>query len=187
MATLAGIDSAPNQFADLSPIHSPWHDLLTAAMALSRSMEGEMDRALRIVPLRAREFAVLLQVCESPLPGMVSVVARTQRELAARSGMAVGATNELITRLERRGLVQRTVIRVPTARRRGRPEVMVTLTGEGEAVLTSAAAVARRVEELWVGRLARDAAGTDLRDARANGLKRWLTESAAALRGPRAP
>lgn len=177
MASHGGVDSAPNQLGEQAAIRSPWHAMLPAAMALSRLMEGEMDRGLAKLPLRAREFALLREVQEPLFPELTPPPARTQRELAARLGLSHGATNELLSRLERRRLLERT----PAGRgARGRPELTVTLTAGGEAALAAAATIARQVEDDWARRLNRGEQ-TPVPGMRAHGLRRWLLESLAAL------
>jgi len=198
MAPREPISSTPKKFHEVASLLSPWHALLPAAMALSRLMEGEMDRALAAVSLTAREAAALLEVGMASFSGEDQFAlsapggerppepprAATQRGLGGRLGLAPGAASELLARLEQRRLIRREVARESPRRvGRGRPAVAVTLTGAGDVLLAAAAAIARRVEEDWARRLAKEAAGSDVHHARANGLKRWLTESVASLRG----
>ena len=118
-----------------------------------------MDRTLAIVPLTARGFAALAEIAREP--------PRTQGILAARLGLEPSTTSELLARLERRGLLNRG------------PKPIV-LTDRGAAALAAAERIGTRVEDAWARRLAQ-AAGSLLGDARHQGLRRWLTESRAAL------
>ncbi len=136
-----------------------WNGILCAAAALWHLLEAEMDRALAIVPLTGRGFAALAEIAREP--------PRTQGILAARLGLEPSTTSELLARLERRGLLSR------------RPKPIV-LTDAGAAALAAAERIATKVEDAWARRLAQ-AAGSQLGDARHQGLRRWLTESCAAL------
>lgn len=160
-----------------STLHRPdgaWGGLLVASLALSRRLEAEMDHALAIVSLTARGFVALLLIAGDPVP--------TQADLAHRLALEPSTTSELLGRLARRKLVRR-----DPARRGGRrcpprhtgPAVVLTRTGE--AVLAEAARIATTVEEDWARRLA-IGAGSPFTGMRAYGLRRWLTESTAALR-----
>ncbi len=155
-----------------------WHGLLPAALALSRALEREMDRALSVVPLSACGFVVLLTIeREAPL---------TQGTLARTLSVGAATLSEQLRRLERSGLLRRNPARRGGAPRGGahsasgadQPEA--TLTDRGAAVLSAAEEIAVRVERAWARRLA--AAGNDPQSVgRAVGLRRWLTESRAAL------
>jgi DNA-binding MarR family transcriptional regulator len=171
----------PNKFETQARVLSPWHALLTGATGLSGLMEGEMDRALAIVGLTAREFAALLEIRAWRI-SQGSTSEPSQRELGARLGLTRGGTSQLVGRLERRALVERQVAARMAEARRGRPRSVLTLTSRGEETLAEAATIARRVENDWARRLAREAAGTDLELLRASGLRRLLTESLGALR-----
>jgi len=165
-----------------------WHGLLPAALALSRTLEREMDRALGFVPLSACGFVVLLAIATEVPP--------TQEALARRLSLGAGAMSEQLRRLERSGLLRRNPARwgahsgsgagahsgsgagVHSGSDAGLPAA--TLTERGAAVLAKAEEIAVRVERSWARRLA--AGGDDPRSvARALGLRRWLTESRAAL------
>lgn len=133
-----------------------------------------MDRALAVVPLSARGFVTLLEVEKEPIP--------TQAHLARCLRLRPGTTSDLLRRLEQGGLVRR-----DPARRGGRrpqppgPREAVTLTEAGQAALAKAVGIAAKVEDEWARRLGRPGDRT-IPGLRAYGLKRWLTESAAALR-----
>jgi DNA-binding MarR family transcriptional regulator len=131
-------------------------------MAFSREVEGEMDRALAIVPLSARGFAALYEIATGPEPKSGDT-ALSQRALAARLGLRSSTVSELLGRLRRRGLV------------RG-----MAVSEAGLAVLAHAERVARRLEDDWSRRLDA-AAATPVRGLRVQGLRRWLAESRVAL------
>ena len=136
-----------------------WNGILCAAAALWHQLEAEMDRALAIVPLTARGFATLAEIAREP--------PSCQGTLAAHLGLQPSTTSELLKRLERRGLL----------RRRPKP---IVLTDRGAAALAVAERIATRVEDAWAHRFAQ-AGGSQLGDARLQGLRRWLNESRAAL------
>ena len=200
--------SVPNKNIGPGALHGPWHALLAAALGLSRLLEGEMDRALAIVGLTAPGFVALLEISTGVIPGDETPAAGgpagraaeipaagsarqtigaadglTQVALRERLGTSRAATSELLARLERQRLIQRRGVRAPAGNaRRGRPGTEIALTGAGHLLLAAAARIARKVEEGWARRLARESAGTDFHYARASGLTRWLSEGLAALR-----
>jgi DNA-binding transcriptional ArsR family regulator len=157
------------------PSYGGWHGLLPAALALSRTLEREMDQALAFTRLSAAGFVVLLAIARDAPP--------SQEALARGLALGPASVSEQLRRLEQSGLVRRN-----PARRGGAHPASVaglraaTLTDLGEAVLVEAEAIAARVERAWARRLA--AAGdSPWPVARALGLRRWLTESRAAIAG----
>lgn len=150
-----------------------WHGLLPAALALSRTLEREMDKALAFTRLSAAGFVILLAIAREAPP--------TQETLARGLALGRGSVSEQLRRLERSGLVRRNPARRGGAHPGHAPVLPVaTLTDLGAAVLAEAEGIAARVEREWARRLA--AAGdSPWPVARALGLRRWLTESRAAL------
>jgi len=142
--------------------YTGWHGVLTATLALSHALEREMDRALAIVPLSAAGFVVLLAIERDAPP--------TQEALARRLSLGAGTVSEQLRRLERSGLVRRNPAR---------------LTERGAIVLAEAEVIAVRVECAWARRLAA-AHGDPHSRGPACGLRRWLSESLAAIGGDRA-
>ena len=150
-----------------------WHGLLPAALTLSRTLESEMDQALAFTRLSAASFVVLLNIARESPP--------SQEALARGLALTPGSLSDQLLRLERSGLVRRN----PARRGGGHPGSAArlptaTLTDRGVAVLAEAEAIAARVERGWARRLA-DSADSPWPVARALGLRRWLTESRAAL------
>jgi len=139
-----------------------------------------MDGALARVRLSAAGFVMLLEIHREPPP--------TQEVLAARLSLGAGTVSEQLQRLAGSGLVRRN-----RARRGGAhaglppgggahavpPAPVATLTARGVGVLSRAEEIAVRVERAWARRLA----GRE--DPRSKGpivgLRRWLTNSRAAL------
>jgi DNA-binding MarR family transcriptional regulator len=132
-----------------------------------------MDQALAVVPLSARGFVTLLEIEHRPIP--------TQAHLARRLGLGRGTTSDLLRRLERAGMVRR-----DPARRGGRRPLppgrqeAATLTETGRAALAEAVRIAGQIEDDWARRLG-GSGESAMPGLRAYGLRRWLTESAAAL------
>jgi len=164
------VQSAPRRYGGR-------HGLLPAALALSRTLEREMDQALAFAPLSAAGFVVLLAIAREAPP--------TQEALARGLALRAGSMSDQLRRLERGGLVRRN----PARRGGAHPGpaaglAAATLTDRGVTVLAAAEAIAARVERDWARRLA--AAGdSPWPVARALGLRRWLAESRAALAGQR--
>jgi len=163
--------------------YTGWHGLLPAALALSHALEREMDQALAIVPLSAAGFVVLLAIDREAPP--------TQEALARRLSLGAGTLSEQLRRLERSGLVRRNPARRggshpggahPDGAHPARGEPAAALTARGAIALAEAEDIAVRVERAWARRLSRAAGDPDSR-GRACGLRRWLTESRAAIAG----
>jgi DNA-binding MarR family transcriptional regulator len=137
-----------------------------------------VDRALAIVPLTARGFAVLYEIHrETPA---------SQGDLARRLGLEPSTTSELLKRPERGALVRRAISARGPGGRSGpgpmpprpgdrRPNA-VALTEPGRAALAQAERIVSGIEEAWARRLAA-AAGTQMPRLRLMALRRWLTEN----------
>ena len=152
-----------------------WHGLLPAALALSRTLEREMDQALAFTRLSAAGFVILLAIARDAPP--------SQEALARGLALGPASVSEHLRRLERNGLVRRNPARRGGAHRRSAVGLRAaTLTDLGQSVLAEAEGIAARVERAWARRLA--ATGdSPWPVARALGLRRWLTESRAAIAG----
>jgi DNA-binding MarR family transcriptional regulator len=172
-ARTEGASSHTNSTTSIPEPEGSWNGLLHLTIALSHHLETEMDRALAIVPLSARGLVVLQVIASQPT--------LCQQDLALRVGLMPSTMSEMLGRLERQGMVRRDPARrgghrtqPPRARR------AATLTVAGGAALARAEGIATRLEERWAERLA-VAAGSPFGWMRAHGLRRWLSQSLAAV------